>query len=91
MESGEKKKQSAQDLFRCFPCLGRRGGEAVSRLCGEVGDAGKVGMRTHRMSAMLFLTSLPGELPSGLGGQSGLQRGVEFPQIKDKPQSKKVV
>ena len=35
----------------------------MSRLCGEVGDAGKVGMRTHRMSAMLFLTSLPVSFP----------------------------
>ena len=41
MESGERKKQSAQDLFRYFPCLERSGGEAVSRLRSEVGDAGK--------------------------------------------------
>lgn len=43
VESGKRKKQSARDLFRCFPCLGRRGGEAVTRLHGEVGDAGETG------------------------------------------------
>lgn len=43
VESGKRKKQSAQDLFRCFPCLGRYGGEAVTGLRGEVGDVGKVG------------------------------------------------
>ncbi|OWK07678.1 B3GALNT2 [Cervus elaphus hippelaphus] len=41
VESGKRKKQSAQDLFRCFPCLGRYGGEAVTGLRGEVGDVGK--------------------------------------------------
>ncbi|XDA89544.1 hypothetical protein R6Z07F_019150 [Ovis aries] len=43
VESGERKKQSARDLFRCFPCLGRCGGEAVTRMYDEVGDAGETG------------------------------------------------
>lgn len=91
MESGERKKQSAQDLSRCFPCLGRYGGEAVTRLRGEVGDVAKVG-DAHAQGVCNAISCQPAR-PASLrpGGQGGLRRGVEFPQIKDKPQSKKVV
>ena len=91
MESGERKKQSAQDPFRCFPCLGRFRGEAVPSLRGGVGDVGKVG-DAHAQGVCNAVFCQPARPPSlRPGGRGGLRRGVEVPQIKDKPQSKKVV
>ncbi|KAI4529449.1 hypothetical protein MG293_020697 [Ovis ammon polii] len=54
VESGERKKQSARDLFRCFPCLGRCGGEAVTRMYDEVGDADSLEATERKASHSTF-------------------------------------